>query len=155
MHARLLGTLEYQWKNNVWWSISQKGNSINHFGARDDQIIRIRKFFEEIGLLRPVRLQRPLRSMRPERFLRPGKSLLRTSELSRFLNSIIWVLISLDFDVLKKEMFWQYHKISCCILASFLSEAVEASLCYFFDFFLMKLKWWICGNMLTTLKNVT
>ena len=42
--------------------------------AKDDQTIRIRKFFEEIGLLRPVRLQRPLRSMRPERFLRPGKS---------------------------------------------------------------------------------
>ena len=53
------------------WSIPQKRTSIGHFGARDDQTIRIRKFFEEIGLLRPVRLQRPLRSMRPERFLRP------------------------------------------------------------------------------------
>ena len=89
------------------WSIPQKRTSIGHFGARDDQTISIRKFFEEIGLLRPVRLQRPLRSMSLERFLRPGKSLLRTSELSRFLNSIIWVLKSLDFDVLKKEMFWQ------------------------------------------------
>jgi hypothetical protein len=49
-------------------------------------------FFEEIGLqrlLRLVRLQRPLRSMRLPRFLRPGKSLLRTSELSRFFNSLI------------------------------------------------------------------
>ena len=64
----------------------------SYFGASDDQTIRIRRFFEEIGpkrLLRPVSLQRPLRSMRLERFLRPGKSLLRTSESSLFLNSII------------------------------------------------------------------
>ena len=40
-------------------------------------------FLEEIGL------QRPVRSMRLERFLRPGKSLLRTSESSLFLNSMI------------------------------------------------------------------
>jgi hypothetical protein len=65
-------------------------------------------FFWEIGiyrLLRPVRLQRPLRSMRLERFLRPGKSLLWTSESSRFLNLIILGLISLYFDVLKKKNF--------------------------------------------------
>jgi hypothetical protein len=56
------------------------------------QTIRIRKFFEEIGLqrlVRPVRLQRLLRSMRLQRFLRPKKSLLRTSESSRLMNSII------------------------------------------------------------------
>ena len=41
------------------------------------------------GCLGPVSLQRPLRSMRQERFLRPVKSLLRTSESSLFLNSII------------------------------------------------------------------
>jgi hypothetical protein len=35
------------------------------------------------------------------------KSLPRTSEFSRFLNSIISVLKSLDLDVLKKEMFRQ------------------------------------------------
>jgi hypothetical protein len=35
--------------------------TIGHFGARDDRIIRIRKFYDKIGhlrLLRPVRLQR-------------------------------------------------------------------------------------------------
>ena len=93
---------------DFWWSIPQKGASIGHFGARDDQTIRIRKYFGEIGLLRLVRLvrlQRPLRSIRLGRFLRPWKSLLRTSELSRFLNSIIWVLISLYFDVLYKKCF--------------------------------------------------
>ena len=36
-----------------------------------------------------LRLQRLLRSMRLQRFLRPKKSLLRTSESSRFMNSII------------------------------------------------------------------
>ena len=59
-------------------SFHKKGQ-IGHFDAIDDQTIRIRKFFEELGLLRPVRLQRLLRSMRLERFLRPGKSLLWTS----------------------------------------------------------------------------
>ena len=53
-------------KLDFWWSIPQKGTSIGHFGAGDDQTIWIRKFVEEIGLLRllrPVRLQRPLRSI--------------------------------------------------------------------------------------------
>jgi hypothetical protein len=63
-------------------------SNTGHFDAIDDQTIRIRKFFEIIRLLRPMRLQRPLRSMRLQWFLRPGKSLLRTSESSRFLNSI-------------------------------------------------------------------
>jgi hypothetical protein len=30
----------------------KKGANIGHFGAKDDPIIRIRKFFGEIGLLR-------------------------------------------------------------------------------------------------------
>ena len=63
--------------------------SIGNFGASDDQTIRTRKFFEEIRLLRPVRLQRTLRSMRLQRFLRPEKSLLRTAESSWFLSLVI------------------------------------------------------------------
>ena len=69
---------------------SQKNTSIGCLGASDDQTIRM--FFKEIvlqRLLRSVRLQKPLRSMRLERFLSPGESLLRTSESSRYLNSII------------------------------------------------------------------
>ena len=84
----------------------KKITSNGYFGASDDQTIRIGKFFEEIGLQRlsrPVSLERPLRSMRVERFPRPGKSLLRTSESSRFLNLIIYGLISLSFEVLKKK----------------------------------------------------
>ena len=63
---------------------------IGHFGARDHRIIRIRKNLEEIGLqrlLRPVRLQKPMRSMMLQRFLKAGKSLLKTSKSSRFLNA--------------------------------------------------------------------
>ncbi len=52
-----------------------------------------------------MRLQRPLRSMRLETNLRPGESPLRTSESSRFLNSLILGLISLDFDVLENNFF--------------------------------------------------
>ena len=62
----------------LWWSLPQKGTSIGHFGARDDQTIMIRNFLEEIGLVRPMRLPRLLRSMRLQRFLGPWKSLLRT-----------------------------------------------------------------------------
>ena len=117
-------------KLDFWWSIPQKITSIGYFSASNDHTIRIRKFFEEIGLqrlLRLVRLQRPLRSMRLPRFLRPGKSLLRTSESSMFMNWIIWGLISLYFDVLKKIFFWQNHENSCWILAPYLSEAIEAA----------------------------
>ena len=80
-----------------------------------------------------------------------------TSESSRFLNSIIWGPISLYFDVLKNNFFWQNHENSCWILAPFLSEAVEASLCYFFENWLMKLKWWTGGNILlpSIFSNVT
>ena len=57
-------------KLDFWWSIPQKWTSIGNFGARDDPIIRIRKFFDEMRLsrsLRPLRLLRLLRSLRPQR----------------------------------------------------------------------------------------
>ena len=66
----------------------------NYFGASEDQTIRIRRFFEKIGLQ------------------------LRTSESSRFLHSLIWALISLNFAVMFwKNFFWQNHENSCWILA--------------------------------------
>ena len=61
--------------------------SIGHFVTSDDHKIRVKKFLEEIGLLRLlrlVRLQRPPRSMRLKRFARAGKSLMRSSKSSRF-----------------------------------------------------------------------
>jgi hypothetical protein len=126
-------------KLDFWWSIPQKGTSIGHFGARDDHTIMIRNFLEEIGLMRlvrPMRLPRLLRSMRLQMFLGPWKSLLRTS--------VIQVLEFYDLrknvDVLKKIFLTESWK-SRWILATFLSEAGEASLCHFFENWLMKLKW--------------
>ena len=51
------------------------------------------------------------------------------------------------FRSFEKQFFWQNHENSCWILAPFLSEAVEASLCYFFENWLMKLK---CPNLRNT-----
>ena len=65
----------------------------------------------------------------------------------RFLNSIIWGLISLYFDVLEKKI-WQNHENSCWILAPFLSEAAEASQYYFFENRWKKLK---CPHLLKPL----
>jgi hypothetical protein len=65
---------------------------------------------------------------------------MRSLKSSRSLNSIIWVQISLYFDVLEKKMFWQNLEKSCWILAPFLSEATEAILYYFFEYRLMRLK---------------
>ena len=65
-------------KLDFWWSIPQQGTSNGHFGVRDDQIIMIRNFLEEIGLvrlLRTMRLPRLLRSMRLQRFLGSWMSL--------------------------------------------------------------------------------
>ena len=67
-----------------------------------------------------------------------------TTESSRFLKWIIWGLISLILVFWKKKFFWQNHENPCWILALFLSEVVEASLCYFFKNWLMKLK---CPNL--------
>ena len=74
-----------------------------------------------------------------------------------------WKITTEDFRVIQVLefsfilMFWKKKclveswKISCWILTYFLSEAVKASLFLFFEIFLMKLKCWILGNMLTTM----
>ena len=56
----------YQVSVAIWIfdDLFHKKGPVGHFGARDDPIIRIRKFLGEIGLLRlwrPVRLQRLMR----------------------------------------------------------------------------------------------
>ena len=64
---------------------------MGHFGARNDPNIRISKCFDELRLsrsLRPLRSLRQLRSLRLE-VLRPEKSLLRSKESSRLLNSAL------------------------------------------------------------------
>ena len=63
------------------------------FWGRYDPTIRIRKFFEELALKRPGEAREVAEA---DEFnavvevIRPGKSLLRTSESSRFLNSALF-----------------------------------------------------------------
>ena len=73
-------------------SIPQKGTSVGHFSARDDQTIRISKFFEdkavEVGEASEVAEASEVDEA--AEVLRPEKSQLRTSESSRFLNSALY-----------------------------------------------------------------
>ena len=66
----------------------QKGTGIGHLGARDDQTIRISRFFDEMRLSR---------SLRPMRLLRP----LRASESSRNLDSALFLCFEKKFFGLK------------------------------------------------------
>ena len=64
------------------------------------------------------------------------------------------VILDLEFINLRTKMilfwcldFWQNHENPFWTLVPFLSEAVEASLCYFFEKWLMKLKFPNLRNM--------
>jgi hypothetical protein len=55
----------YQVSVAIWIfaDLFHKTGPVGHFGAKDDPTVRIRKLFDEIGLLRlwsPVRLQRSM-----------------------------------------------------------------------------------------------
>ena len=76
---------------NFWWSIQQKMTNVGYSGATNDQTIRLIFFLRKLAFIGCW-----------GQFLMHKKSLLRTSESSRFLNSIIW---GLYFDVLKKKSF--------------------------------------------------
>jgi hypothetical protein len=117
-------------------------------------------------LLRPLRFLRLPRSMRLHRYLRPGKSSLSSDESISSLNLIIYDFIFM-FKNICLDSVWSGKlgcpvqsgqkkicpvrlspKMSGWILASFLSEAVEASQCYFCENRLIKLK---CPNLLNML----
>ena len=51
-------------------SILQNGTNIDHLSSRDDQTIRISKYFDEMRLLRSLRPSRLLRSLRSSRLQR-------------------------------------------------------------------------------------
>ena len=73
--------------------------------------------------------------------LRPEKSLLRTSESWRFLNlALFWCFETENILVESWNIILNFKP--------FLSEAVEASWCYFFENWFMKLK---CPNLLKPL----
>ena len=77
----------------------QKGTGIGNFGAMDDQTIRISKFFDEIKLsrsLRPLAVE-ATKFIEAAEVLRPRKSLLRTSESSRHLNSALFLCFEKKF----------------------------------------------------------
>ena len=90
-------------KLNFWWSISQKGASIGHFGAWNDQIIRIRKFFWWNSAFEAVEASEVAEAdevNKAAEVLGPEKSLLRTSEASRFLySSLFWCFEKLFWGV--------------------------------------------------------
>ena len=65
-----------------------------------------------------------------------------TTESSKFLKWIIWGLISLILVFWKKKLTESWKPM--LNFSNFLSEVVEASLCYFFKNWLMKLK---CPNL--------
>ena len=114
-----------------------------YFWCHVDGNIKLSNLFCEMRLLRslrPLRLLRLLRSLRPQIFQGPGKSLLSTPELSRLLNlALFWFWKPLFFSEIMKYNF--------LIFAPFLLEAVEASLCYFFENWCLKLK---CPNLRNT-----
>ena len=70
---------------------STKGTIIGHFGARNDPIIRISKLFDEaVEVIEVVEAVEASEVIEATEVLRPGKSLLRTSESSRHLNSALF-----------------------------------------------------------------
>jgi hypothetical protein len=121
-------------KLDFLWSIPQKGTIIGHFGAKNDPTIRISNCFwwnEAVDVIKAIEVVEAVEVIEAADVLRPEKSQLGTSESSKFLNS-----------ALKKYFLGvKNHEISRWILSPFLPEAVEASLCYFFENWLMKHKW--------------
>jgi hypothetical protein len=81
-------------KMDFRWSILQKGTSIDHLGARDDQTIRISNFFDEMTN-EAVEVIEAIEAVEATEFIEAaevfGKSILRTSELSRHLNSALFL----------------------------------------------------------------
>ena len=62
---------EYQISVKNWifdYPFHKKRTGIGHLGARDDQTIRISRFFYEMRLSRSLRPLRLLRSLRQQRF---------------------------------------------------------------------------------------
>ena len=116
-------------KRDHYWSF---------FGVRNDPTIRISNFFwwkQAVEVIEAIEVVEAVEVIEAAGVLRPGKSQLGTSESSRFLSS---------------ALFWCFEKIFLegRILKS---EAVEASWCYFFKNWWMKLK---CPLLLKPLATI-
>jgi hypothetical protein len=107
-------------KLDFWWSIPQNRTSIGHFGARDDQTIQVQEVFwgnwavEASVVAEAAEVNEAWKITRRTSYL--SVQVLELNNLSSNI-TLFWF-----FE--KKKIFWQYHKISCWILASFISEAV-------------------------------
>jgi hypothetical protein len=112
-----------------WCSISHWETRIGVFGAMIDGNIKLSQFFCEMRLLRslrPLRLWRLLRSLRPQIF-----QVLENHYYALRSHPGYW--IELYFDVSKTIIFSEIMKYNFLIFSPFLLEAVEGSLCYFFE----------------------
>ena len=80
-------------KLNFWWSIQQKWTSIGHFSARDHWTIKWYIFWwnEAVEVIEATEAFEAGEVTEAAEVLRPEKSLLRTSEFTRFSNSaLLW-----------------------------------------------------------------
>ena len=121
-------------KMEFWWFIPQNGTVIGHLGVKDDQTIRISNLFwwnEAVEVIEAIEAVEATEVMEAAEVLRHGKSLLRTSESCRHLNSALFLCF-------EKKFFWVGSWNTYWILAPLLSEAAEASRCHFF----FKTGWW-------------
>ena len=116
-------------KLDFWWSIPQKITNIGYFGASDDQIIGIRKFFWGNWALEAVEANEVSEAAEVNEAGEVSKAWKSTTvdfrifQLLEFNNFRANMTLFWFFE---KNIFWQNHENSCWNLAAFLLEAVEA-----------------------------
>ena len=130
---------------DFWWFIPQKVTGFDHFrqlGARDDLSIRISIIFwwnEAVQVSEATEVVEAVEVMEAAKVLRPE-------------NHYWWLQ---SFRFLNSALFWWFENNffleSSRILAPFRLEAVEASICLFFENWGMKLK---CPNLPKTLGTI-
>ena len=79
---------------DFWWFIPQNGTVIGHLGVKDDQTIRISKFFwwnEAVEVIEAIEAVEATEVIEAAEVLRPGKSLLRISVIKAFEFSFIFI----------------------------------------------------------------
>ena len=135
-------------KLDFWWSIPQKAPALGILVPGMIQPSQSVMFLMKWGckVIEAMEVVEAVEVIEAAEVLRSGKSLLRTLESSRFLNSAL-------FWCFEKILTWKIHEISYWNLPPFWSEAVEASWCYFFENWWMKLKCPLLLKPLATIEN--
>ena len=131
-------------KLGFWWSISQKMTSIGYFGAIDDQdqwVFWGNRAFEAVEASEVAEAAKVIEAKKI------SKGWKTTIEVFKVIQVLEFNSLRTNITLFRKFFFDRIWKKSCWILATFLSEAVEASLCHFFKYWLMKLK---CPNLRNT-----